>query len=586
MKDSARRAGAYSDAELAAILLAADPAGLKGAVLRAGPGPARDEWLAGVRRLSGNAASPRKIPAGIAEERLIGGLDFAASLAAGKPLFASGLLAAAHGGIVELSMAERQSSAASGILCATLDTREVRVERDGFTRRYPADFMLIVMDEGIDDVETADPALADRVAFRVAFAAGAWPEHPFAGISPAEVAAIHERAGHVETPDNIREMLAGTALVLGIRSLRADLFALQAARLLAAMDGRQCIDEQDAAIAARLVFAHRATSMPAPPETDKAEESPPPEDSTSPEERGDENESDENTIPDDVVLEAVRAALPEKLLEIAADRIRSRGESRGRGRGGELRRRRVSGRPVGVVPAEQAPGGRINLLATLKTAAPWQPLRRASAAVEKTVYFERGDLRVTRFEDRTETTTVFVVDASGSQAAQRLGEVKGAIELLLADCYVRRDEVAMVMFRQADASVQLPPTRALARARKVLADIPAGGGTPLAAGIRKAAEVVAAVRRQGRTPVIVFLTDGRANVALDGTTGAAQAQEDAERAAREFRALGLRPIFVDSSKRPRRTARALAETMGAAYVPMPYADAHSLSAVIGSGRAA
>jgi magnesium chelatase subunit D len=381
-------------------------------------------------------------------------------------------------------------------------------------------------------------------------------------------------------------MLAGTALVLGIRSLRADLFALQAARLLAAMDGRQCIDEQDAAIAARLVFAHRATSMPAPPETDKAEESPPPEDSTSPEERGDENESDENTSPDDVVLEAVRAALPEKLLEIAADRIRSRGESRGRGRGGELRRRRVSGRPVGVVPAEQAPGGRINLLATLKTAAPWQPLRRASAAVEKTVYFERGDLRVTRFEDRTETTTVFVVDASGSQAAQRLGEVKGAIELLLADCYVRRDEVAMVMFRQADASVQLPPTRALARARKVLADIPAGGGTPLAAGIRKAAEVVAAVRRQGRTPVIVFLTDGRANVALDGTTGAAQAQEDAERAAREFRALGLRPIFVDSSKRPRRTARALAETMGAAYVPMPYADAHSLSAVIGSGRAA
>lgn len=585
MSAGARRAATFSEAELAGILLAVDPQGLRGVVLRVGPGPLRDEWLAGFRRLAGTARTWRKIPAGISTERLIGGLDFAASLAAGRPLFARGVLAESDGGLIEVSMAERVASSVAGILCAALDSRSVRVERDGFAHRSAADFAVVACDEGIDD-EAIDPGLADRLAFHLDFNGNDWPELAFAGIGPDEIPRVRERALTTDAPAAICEALAGTALALGIDSLRADQFALRAARILAALDGRDAVDEEDASLAARLVYPNRATRMPATPEE---ESRPPPNESPADDASGEDKEPGdpaEQSMPDDLVLEAVRAALPAKLLEQSADRVRSRGESRGRGRGGAMRRRRLSGRPVGVVPADQAPGGRIDLLATLKAAAPWQSLRRESAGPDGRVRFERGDLRVTRYKDRTETTTVFVVDASGSQAAQRLGEVKGAIELLLADCYVRRDEVALIVFRQSDAILQLPPTRALARARKVLADVPAGGGTPLAAGIRKAAELVPAIRRQGRTPVVVFLTDGRANVALDGSAGAGPAQEDAEHAAREFRSLGLRPILVDSSRRPRRVAATLANAMGAAYLAMPYADARSLSSVIGAGRAA
>ena len=101
----------------------------------------------------------------------------------------------------------------------------------------------------------------------------------------------------------------------------------------------------------------------------------------------------------------------------------------------------------------------------------------------------------------------------GSSALHRLAEAKGAVELLLADCYVRRDSVAVLAFRGRSAELLLPPTRSLVRAKRSLAELPGGGGTPLAAGIDAARELAFAVRRRGDTAVVVVLSDGRANLA-------------------------------------------------------------------------
>jgi magnesium chelatase subunit D len=116
------------------------------------------------------------------------------------------------------------------------------------------------------------------------------------------------------------------------------------------------------------------------------------------------------------------------------------------------------------------------------------------------VEVRRDDFRVGRFEQRSQSTTIFVVDASGSSAFNRLAEAKGAVELLLADCYVRRDRVALLAFRGRGAELLLPPTRSLVRAKRSLAGLPGGGGTPLAAGIDAAAALADAVRRRGETP--------------------------------------------------------------------------------------
>jgi magnesium chelatase subunit D len=169
------------------------------------------------------------------------------------------------------------------------------------------------------------------------------------------------------------------------------------------------------------------------------------------------------------------------------------------------------------------------------------------------------------------------VDASGSLALNRLAEAKGAVELLLADCYIRRDQVAVLAFRGVAATLLLSPTRSLVRAKRSLAGLPGGGGTPLANGIEAGMLLADGVRRRGGTPTLVLLTDGQANVARDGRGGRSQAQADAMQAARLVRAAGHRALFIDTSPRPNPNSRTLAAAMDARYVPLPYADAASVS---------
>ena len=128
---------------------------------------------------------------------------------------------------------------------------------------------------------------------------------------------------------------------------------------------------------------------------------------------------------------------------------------------------------------DHIPGGRLDLIETLRAAAPWQPLRRAEALrcggpVGAQVLVRAQDFRLRRYQQRQQTTTVFTVDASGSLALHRLAEAKGAVELLLADCYVRRDQVALIAFRCTGAQLLLPPTRSLVRAKRCLAELPGG----------------------------------------------------------------------------------------------------------------
>ncbi|TDG27490.1 VWA domain-containing protein, partial [Paracraurococcus ruber] len=235
------------------------------------------------------------------------------------------------------------------------------------------------------------------------------------------------------------------------------------------------------------------------------------------------------------------------------------------------------GRPIGSRAGEPRGGARLALVETLRAAAPWQRLRgRSGARIE----VRKDDLRIRRFRQRSETATIFAVDASGSAALHRLAEAKGAVELLLADCYVRRDRVALLAFRGTGAELLLPPTSSLVRARRCLAGLPGGGGTPVAAALDAALALAEAVRRKGQTPLLVVLTDGRANVARDGAGGRARAEAEALEAARALRAAKVAAVLVDVSPRPAEAGRRLAAEMGARYLALPYADAATLSRAV------
>ena len=589
------------DAVSAAALFAVDAQALGGVAIRALAGPVRDQWLALVRGWLPADRPWRRVPLNIADGRLLGGLDLSATLSAGRPIAERGLLAEADGGVVLLAMAERLSAGTVARLSAVLDDGELRLARDGIVGTVQARLAVIALDEGIEQDEGLAAPLLDRLAFRLDFDGLRKLDPAASGLDAASISAARERLAQVELPEAVITALTATAEMLGISSLRAVWLATRAARAAAALDGRDCVSDVDGTIAARLVLAPRATRMPtAEPPSESAEPPPPSEqDDTQPPDQPpppeNESDSEEEAPPpidldqmlQEVLLAAATAAIPPGLLAQLKAGAQS-GKARASGKSGALQKAAARGRPSGSRRGEPRAGQRLALIDTLRAAAPWQRLRRqellmrsaATAANTPKVLVRREDFHVTRLEQRRETTTIFVVDASGSSALNRLAEAKGAVELLLADCYVRRDRVAVIGFRGATAELLLPPTRSLVRAKRSLAGLPGGGGTPLATALDAAIELADAIRRRGETPGLVLLTDGRANIGRDGKPGRVQAEADAIAAAKRLAASGHATLFVDTSPRPQPSAAKLAGDMRAVYLPLPFADARALSVAV------
>jgi magnesium chelatase subunit D len=555
---------------------------------------------------------------------LLGGLDLTATIRANRPVAERGALAAADGGVVVVTMAERLTAHTAACLNAVLDSGEAVALREGVEIRDPARIGIVALDESMADDEHVPASLLDRLALLVDLNEFDL-RTPLAPLHDVEdIVEARRLLPTVRASEDIVGALCATAATLGAGSVRVSLLAVRAARAIAALGGRTEVTTEDAASAGRLVLAPRATSVPRaraaedqPPEegqgTAAPDEAPaPPTRGAAPDERSappiageapeppappagsDETPNGQHGQGEDreptaeelqnLVLEAAQAAIPRGLL------ARLRGESAGRappasGRVGAMRKGGTRGRPAGVRSGAPRGQARLNVMETLRAAAPWQRLRGRILDGNSRVRIQPSDFRVTQYQQRSPTLTIFAVDASGSSALNRLAEAKGAVELLLADCYVRRDQVAVITFRGRTAELLLPPTRSLVRAKRNLAGLPGGGGTPLAAAIDTALGVATKSLRRGETPILVMLTDGRANVTRDGTGGREGAHADALKAARRLAQSRIGALFIDTSTRPNPLAEALASAMHAEYIPLPFANAQALSSVVTAAAA-
>ncbi len=592
------------DVATIAALFAVDPAGLGGVALRAPACAARDDWLALLRTLLPAASPMRRVPLNTGDTALLGGLDLGATLQAGRPVALQGLLAQANGGVLVLAMAERMTAGAAARFGSMLDSGQVLLQRDGLDNVLAARVGLVALDEGADEDEQLPASLAERLAFHLRLdSQGQDEESPL--WTAEEVLAARQRIGQVQMAPESVQALCAAAMALGIDSLRASLFAARAARAAAALAASKTVEEEHIAVAARLVLAPRATRLPPAPEpqepappqeeagptepTENPAPEPPPEPpQDAQDDTKNEDKDDADSQPLDAqelaerVLEAAQAAIPAGLLARLKIGALQRATSPTSGSAGAEQKNALRGRPVGARKGEPRAGQRINVLETLRAAAPWQRLRKSTLPPGQAprIVVRKGDFHVTRFRQLGQTTTVFVVDASGSSALNRLAEAKGAVELLLADCYVRRDSVAVLAFRGKVAEILLPPTRSLARAKRSLAGLPGGGGTPLASAIDAATAMAGQIKRKGETPIVVLLTDGKANIARDGSPGRGPATSDALAAAAQLRASGVSALLVDTSPQPQSSAEQLAAAMGAQYLALPYGGAQSLNQAV------
>ena len=579
-----------------AQLLVLAPHHFGGVLVRSRSGPVRDRWLVALEQMAkqnGLSVPLRKIPNAITDENLLGGLDIESTLKQGKPVLREGVLAKCDQGIVVLPMAERLEIGIAARIASALDHGVIQLERDGQSKTMVCRIGVIVLDESIEDDEHVNPKLMERCAFHIDLDGFAWQSLPdeevdkeFSDFDPSRV---QTRLAEIELEDDQIDALVGIAIQLGIASIRAVQFTVRTARYLAALDplwegvipSRDHIER-----AVSMVLIPRATQLPEQtPEEQANEETPPPElDDTRSEESNAPQTPDEEVL-EDQILDAARASIPADLLARLAQIAMARQKNSSAGKAGVSQMSSKRGRPMGSMAGIPSARGTLSLIDTLRAAVPWQAMRRRETANKNQigrpcVLIQKDDFRIKRYRERTQTLTTFVVDASGSSAMNRLAEAKGAVELLLAECYVRRDQVALIAFRGSEAELLLSPTRSLVRAKRSLASLPGGGGTPLARAIDSAYQLAKASLKKGMTPTLVFLTDGRANIARDGTPGRAQAQIDAEQSARMAAQVKVRSLWIDTSPQAREEGQHIAHLIGSYYLPLPHAGAQELSQAV------
>ena len=594
----------WNDALTSLQLLQIDPSGFGGIWLRAPFGPVRERWL---RHLLAAGLNTVKVPGSVDMERLLGGIDLSLTLQTGSLHMQSGLLQQADQGVVCISMAERFPAALMAPMTQAMDTQSLPPLRmsDGSESAPRTQFGVVALDESMDDEPPIGKSLQERLGLWFdlqALAPSDVPELEFSQlcqgnasdqaldirISVEKLRQARQLLPHIQWSDDQALAVCATALGLGIDSLRAPTLALRVACCHAALNMRSRVSDEDLEFAARRVLAPRATRWPAPaeqqpapdtsqeaeqePPDQQAQQDPPPADQSSQDEPPTDSPSAEDL--QDMMIASALASLPPNLLDSL---LTKPGSSQGNssGRSGQFRSGMQRGRPLPPRPGRPAGHARLHVLATLRAAAPKQKLR--SGAGQGRVAIRSEDFHVHRFQQNSASCMILALDASGSAALQRLAEAKGAVELLLQQSYARRDSVCIVAFRGAKAQLLLPMTRSLVRAKRAMTGLPGGGGTPLALALKMACEQSIQLQRQGVTPILVVLSDGRANVTLQGLGGRVQAQADALLWVQQWRQTGHRSLWIDTSIQPDPQVQNLADAMGASYMPMPQVQAQRMA---------
>ncbi len=625
----------YSAARRALLTMLVDP-GLSGVILSGPVGSGKSALMrsfgAFVRQHLEPDAPLVQVPVGVGEDRLLGGVDLDAALATGRRVARAGLIAEAHGGLLLVDDLPLLEQVAIASIASALETGHIVCEREGISLQSPARFQLLAT--AVPSEREVPFWFADKVAFLLAQEQRIDADLAHMLVTRLERFRVdpvrfyeqydkHERAlasqvvaarmlyGLITVGPVAIERLTAAATGFDVGGNRADVFAVRAARAHAALRGSRAIEDADINFAIATVLVPRSQAVAAESEVGDRQQPPSPstpqqepatathgegmaEQSDDPEAQQepaceepsegndgggqDDPSADAEQIHDPVDFDA---ELPPIDQFVSGPRRAT--VSGNRGDRDQWRR----GRHTRSL-ARNPQGKRIAVGATLRAAAPHQRERRAED--EKRVVVRAGDIRVKKFTERAGTLFIFCVDASGSMAANRMREAKGAVTELLQDAYVNRDSVALIAFRGGEAELLLPPTGSVERAKRSLDILPTGGGTPLAGALMKAYGLVAASRRKGSERVlVVLLTDGRANVPMSESPAdmimevrRRTVREELDRLALVYRRDGIEALVIDTRQTYGAASEAvrLADSLGARYYYLPRIDAVGLASVV------
>jgi len=465
------------------------------------------------------------LPLSVTLDRLVGTIDISRALKEGIRALQPGILAEANKNILYIDEVNLLEDYIADVLLDSAALGWNVVEREGISLRHPSRFILVGsmnpeegelrpqlldrfgmfvsveastnVDERIEIVKRVTEFQKDPISFYEKYKAQ--DERLRTSISNAR-----RILAEVEIDEELLRLLAETIIGMGIKTHRAEIATVKAAKAIAAFEGRKRVDIEDLRRAMELTLPHRIKSRPFQkpqipdlklPENHKKNKTESKEASGKPENRQETCCGNSEMRFDSCDLK-MEPKIPKDLAENFGSRaskdcrITLIGEKQGI--------------PVSYVPAVN--GFRdINIMATLNSAA----MRGFPIEVRD------EDIRINVRRTRAPRITAIILDSSGSMGLQkRISIAKGIAKKLVESSYQRRDWLSLIVFRGNEAEVVVKPTKRYEQIFDAIDSIPTGGKTPLPSALLKLISITGNIKSSQIRGILI--TDGKANVPLFG----------------------------------------------------------------------